>query len=797
MPPHHSTTVQRHSLDTISVWALMITLIVAIFIAIPSASIPFIATKTFLLAAGAIITLALYILARLSRGNAIFPPWVLIGAMWLPALAYLFSSLFSGVSFTSAFWGSSFESDTLGFMLLVAVLGTLAALLLRRSENYRTFLRVSAIVFCVVVVLELLILLVGQVAPNTISPAFSIIGSYDDLSSFLGLGVITILLTFRFIELPKRSHRLLIAAVVGALVLLAVANSTLVWTLLALVSLGLFVESVMKRSSHSSSIDLDGVGDAHESTPVETGESNRSLVLPLIILVVSLFFLIGSSLGQALATSLNANVVSVRPSWQSTLDVAQKTYATSPIFGTGPNTFVFDWLKNRDASLNTSIFWDTDFTSGIGFIPTSFVSTGLLGALAWIALLALLLWFGMRTLIQRAPKDNFVRYVAIVSFVAALYLFAIAIFDLPNAVILALTFVFTGIFVSTTRFAEGSGQWGIIFSRSPRLGFVIVFSLTIILLGSVGVAYALIDHYLAATELTYANETLSTSGNLDTASAAVQSSISFAPTAAAYELQANIANAQLSQLSSAGISTSNAQTFQTTLSNGINSALTATRLDPSDYQAWILLGNLYAQAVPLGVTGAYTSAQTAYQKAEALSPTNPQIPYTIAELDVADKDNADAETQLKDAITLKQDYTAAIFLLSQLEVQDGDVKDALAAALAAAYFTPNNPNILFQVGILRAATNDLPDAATALAAAVSADPQFANAMYFLSAVYAKEGDYKDALAQLEAVAALSPANAKAVASEIVTLEAGKNPFPANLLSVSPQSVPTTPAPTTH
>jgi tetratricopeptide (TPR) repeat protein len=287
------------------------------------------------------------------------------------------------------------------------------------------------------------------------------------------------------------------------------------------------------------------------------------------------------------------------------------------------------------------------------------------------------------------------------------------------------------------------------------------------------------------TELTAANTALS-AGDLSSADTAAQSSISFAPSATAYQLEAEIANAQLNQIvASTTMQAATAQqAFQSALSSGINAALTATSITPTDYQNWVALGNLYAQAVPLGVSGAYDNAKTAYQKAQALDPTDPQIDYVLAQLDIANKDNKSAEADLKSAIALKQDYTNAIFLLSQLEVQDGNVKDALTSALAANYFTPNNPNILFQIGILYAATGDYANAAAALSASVAANPQFANARYFLAAVYAKQGDTKDALAQIQAIADMSADNAKAVAPQIAALTAGTNPFPANLLSAS-------------
>ncbi len=792
MPPQQPTAAPldlarskpRRSLETMSVWALIGTLVLAVFIVIPSASIPFVATKTFVLAAGALITLALYILARLGRGNVILPPLVLLGALWLPVTAYALSAAFSDTPLASALWGSGLEADTLGFMLVVTILGTMAALVLRRTEQYRLYLRAGAWAFMALVALQAISIIVGKFSSGIIPPSFSIAGSIANLAFLLGLGVVGILLALRELELSERTRKALLISGTGAVVLLAIANSSLVWTLLAIVALGLFVESVMKKAPKGGDADLDNVAVVSEEPPAYD-EGNRSLILPLGLLAVSLFFLIGGTLGNALAVSLDINEINVRPSWQSTFSVGNSVFSSSPVFGSGPSTFGAEWLKYRDASLNSTLFWNINFSSGIGFIPTSFVTTGIVGSLAWIAFLVLLVVFGLRMLIRRAPQDAFIRFVAMSSFLASLYLFAIAIFDLPGTIVLALAFVSAGVFISTMRFSAPGAQWGIIFSRSPRLGFVIVFSLTILLLGSVVAAYSLVGRYIAITKLSAADAAFSL-GDLDAADRAVQDSISFAPSAAAYQVAAGIARERLVRIAaSSTMSASSAQkSFQDALSSGINAALTATSIAPSDYQNWLALGNLYSQAVPLGVAGAYDSAKAAYEKAMELNPTDPQILYILAQLNIANQDLKAAEEALKAAIALKQDYTAAIFLLSQIEVQSGNVKDALASALAAAYFTPNNPSILFQVGILYAAQGDLANAAAALSAAVDADPQFANARYFLSAVHAKRGDMKNALAQMQAVADMSIGNAEAVASQLSSLEDGKNPFPANLLSIS-------------
>lgn len=789
MPPQTTAVIpSRRSLESGTVWALIATIAVTIFAFTPFLSVPLATTKTFLLMAGALVTLVLYILSRLSRGNVALPPFTLVGALWLPVIAYLLSAVFSGTPFASALWGSAFEADTLGFIFAAAGLGTLTAFALRRAEQYKTFLLSSAWIFTGVSVLSVGIVIVGQFAPSTVSPSFTFMGTYQDLAFFLGLGVIGMLITFRFLDVSLRGRQMLSVATLAALALLAIANSLFVWIMLALVALGLFIETIMMRKHGTQDADLDEATVMNEPA-LDSGDTNRPIVLPLLVLAVSLFFLVGGNLGSALSNALRIDIFSVSPNWQSTLITAQKTYATAPIFGSGPGTFSVQWLKFRDASLNTGAFWNADFTSGIGFIPTSFVTTGILGAIAWIAFFGLFLVFGIRMLIVRTPQDSFVRYVAILSFVASIYLFAIGTLAVPSTVILALGFIFAGLFASTMRFAAQGRQWGIIFARSPRVGFVVVFSLTLLLLSSVVGSYALIEHYIANVQLARASASF-TAGKLAEADRSVQNAISFAPTAVAYQAQANIATLSLREIAaSTTIPVAVAQqTFQATLSSGINAALTATRLAPSDYRSWIALGNLYAQAVPLAVSGAYESANTAYEKARELNPTNPEIPYIMAQLDIAHKDIKSAQENLKETIALKPDYAAAIFLLSQLQVQDGQLKEALDTAISAAYFAPKDPTVLFQIGILRAASNDLRGAGEALTAAVEVSPQFANARYFLAAVLAKLGDFPNAQVQLKLIAELSPDNARVVAPLIESLQKGKNPFPANLLSVTPATV---------
>src|SRR3989344_5436142 len=129
MPPQLPVVASRRlSLEQGTVWALATTLVLALLVVIPWSSFPLLPTKSFLLAAGALGTLAVYILARLARGNLILPPSILLWALWLPTLAYALSAVFAGSgSFSAAFWSATLQNDSLGFMLTLSTLGTLAA----------------------------------------------------------------------------------------------------------------------------------------------------------------------------------------------------------------------------------------------------------------------------------------------------------------------------------------------------------------------------------------------------------------------------------------------------------------------------------------------------------------------------------------------------------------------------------------------------------------------------------------------------------------------------------------------
>lgn len=771
---------RRVTFDTLAVWALALTAAVSVLAFIPSATIPFIYSKVSIIAIGGLVALALYILARLTRGNIIVPPAALLSAFWLVPAAYLLSTLFSGASISAGLLGTELETDTLGFMVILAAFASLVALTFRRSAQYRTFFKVGAIAYGIVLIAQIIFLIIGNASGGHYAPTANLVGSFTDLGMFAGLGVTLSLLALRFLNVSTKVKRFLWVAGAIALFVIALVNSSTVWVLVALTALGLFIESIMRRGAAATADeDLEGVElSASEVEPIGSNEA-KNLAAPLAVLVVSLFFLIGgSTIGTALVNSLGTSYLDVRPSWQSTFSVASHTYASAPLFGSGPDTFGAQWLKFRDRSLNDTIFWNVDFSSGIGFVPTSAVTTGIVGVLAWLAFLGLFLYIGIRALLFRAPEEPFARFVSIGSFVGAVYVLVLAVAVNPGPVMLLLGFALAGLFVSSLRYGGSRREWGVIFARNPRVGFVIVFGLTLLLLAAVVAAYVVVERYLGSVAYAEASQQLS-AGNIDAAMSDVNRSLLFAKSDRAYQLATAASIADMQKVANnTSLSPSQAQQqFQAALSTGIQAATLATQVAPNNYQDWVALGSVYQAVVPLKISGAYDNAKAAYQKAVVLNPTNPTLPFAMAQLEIAQGNAAAAETDLTTAIGLKRDYTQAILLLSQLQVQEGKAQEALQAAEAAAYFAPNDPNVLFQVGILRLGTGNVDGAIQALSAAVDQNKQYANARFFLAVAYSNKGRFPDALAQLQAIAALSADNAKAVASDIALLQQNKNPFP--------------------
>src|SRR3990170_4676405 len=90
--------------------------------------------------------------------------------------------------------------------------------------------------------------------------------------------------------------------------------------------------------------------------------------------------------------------IEIRPSFGATRSIITSTLKSSPLFGSGPNTFDTDWLQNKPKEVNQSDFWNLNFPHGFGLMPTFIATTGIIGTLAWLLFFIFYLQLGLRAI---------------------------------------------------------------------------------------------------------------------------------------------------------------------------------------------------------------------------------------------------------------------------------------------------------------------------------------------------------------------------------------------------------------
>lgn len=774
-------------------FATALTLILAagipLLLVIPGDIVPAAFTKG--VAATLLVTIAfiIFVLSRLYRGSLFLPPLTIVLTGILPLLAALASLAFSGISGTKAFWGDFGEADTVGFLVVATALFLTTALALRTE---RSFMRVGAgflFLYAAFVVLQVVTTAYAMIAPNEsfATPLLRV----GDLGLLAGLATVLFIATLYRFSLPQPYAGMVYTLLGFSLAFLFMANGALAWILTGAGALLLFLHAVTRRGKVLPEEDEPAPAQAAPEAPAGVLNVSRGVTLSLVVLALAIVGLFGrTTVGGALAETFALSQAELRPSWSATISAGGSAYAENALFGSGPRGFKEAWLSGRPSEFLETPFWNVDFSQGVGYVPTMFVETGLLGAIAWTLFLLALLGLGLKALVSMRETRAHAFFALVASFIAALYLFAAAVVSVPSPWMILLAFFAAGLLGSALRFATGS-EGRIVFARSPRLGFVMVFLLTIALIGSVSHGYFVLSRYAAERAFGEAAVAYQTTADVAQAAAPLDRALSLFPNDRYQRAKVLMAGDALDRVfADQGISQEDARTkLETLIPFGVEAGRAAVAADPSEYENYLSLASVYARLVPLKIQGAYENAEASYLEAEKLAPNSPRLAFLRAQLALAAGDLEKARAALTDAIARKANYTDAVFLRSQLEVSAGNLPAALADAEATLVLAPGTPAVLFQVGLLRSASGDTTGARTALEEAVLRDPGFANARYVLAIIAASASEYPRAIAELEAIAALSEENRALVAPALADLAEGRNPFPENALELPKAPLP--------
>jgi len=699
----------------------------------------------------AVIVLSLLML-RQNKVSSVVP------FAWLSFIVFVGVSGVSAVLSNSpgeAFRGSVIETGTVAFSLILLGVMTLP-LVLQQSKRYTMLLfqafalSAAALLFYVVVRLFL-----GPVAAFNSFGAVttSSVGGFNDLAVFAGLAILFSLLTMLLLPLRPLFQGLLVAVVSLSLLVLIAANFLFVWLVVGFFGLLLLLYIVSKDRLF---IDV-------ETTPVDEFSPNWILtaVTVVVCLVSAWFIVLGDSAASIGNQLFGVEYLEVRPSFSATVDIAKAVYAEDLLFGSGPNQFTPAWRLHKDPAINSTLFWDTDFTAGSGYVSTLAVTTGVVGLITFALFQALYVLYGVRLLFMARSSDLFWYFVAAVSFVSATFLWLMSYLYVPGHTLLLLAALFTGITFAAGAAITPARTLQIKLVTNRQRGFGLMALAILLITGSIGTALTVGQQYQAYATFNKAQASSESIQEIDQ-----QAAVAYGQ----YQddvflgIRSRIALLEMNELLAiAEPSEADQQQFVATSERALALANLAIEASPETPDHYAVLSAVFNNLALAGVDGALARSTSSLESAVQIDPYNPVYALLEAQMSAQRGDAVATRAALEEALFLKGNFTEALYLLAQLDIAEGNAEAAIATTEAIISLEPTNPTRYYQLGILQTAIGETEAAFAAYSAALQLDPQYANARYLRALLLIESDQPEAALTELQIVLEDNPDNQQLIA----------------------------------
>lgn len=692
----------------------------------------------------AIVGLSVVVLLALSSLRytkvATIMPYTILIFWGFVAVAFLSGFLSGDIQDTLR--GSYFEPQTAGFFAIMALLMSVP-LVLQRSKVMSLKALFALGASSTIALLYTFVRLFAESNALTLKSFGTVttspVGSFNDIAIFAGLTVIVSLITLLQLPLKRGLQFGLMALIALGLAIMGVVNFFNLWIVVGFFSILLLVY-IFSRDT------LFGRMDDEEKSTV----SAVVIASTMLVVVVSIVFVVaGDYLGARISNLTGVNYLEVRPSMTATIDIARGVYQEDLLLGTGPNKFVDAWRMFKDQAINETIFWNTNFTAGFGFVPTLFVTLGILGGLTILAFHAFYLYSGYRMLLRGNATDPFWYYFGIVTFVGAVFLWGMSYIYVSGPTILLLAALLTGLSFAAYQALVPAETKTIALVSSRRRGFFLMMVVIVAITAAVGALFTIGKQYVAQAEFTSARATAQSTEEFEQR------------TQVAYEqykddvFAGSVAQARLltlrELLAVENPTKEDQDRFVNTARAAVAAAEEAIRLDDSNPEAHATLANIFILLSGVGFEDAENRANGKLEDARWRDPKNPSYAMMAAYMAVQLNDSNQAREKIKQALTLKNNFSEALFLLAQLDVKDGNIQSAVDTTRQIITLEPNNPTRYYQLGVLLAANKDSEGAIEAYQGALKLDTNYANARYMLALTYLDAKRLEDALRELRIV----------------------------------------------
>lgn len=518
-------------------------------------------------------------------------------------------------------------------------------------------------------------------------------------------------------------------------------------------------------------------------------------VMPLLVLVVALLFM-------WVPTPIRVSVpTEVSPSLKGSWTIAKSALRADPLLGSGPATYLYDYAKFHDKSVNETIFWNLRFDRANSHLMTLLATTGIFGVAAYLLLVLAVLFRGLQFVMKTQEREP--RHMALVLLAVFAGVVTSKVLYASN---LALEFVFW-LTLGLIAVAISDVTMKKSFPEAPRMSLLLSFCFVLLLVVGVGFVYLTGQHYVADVMYTKALQA-DREGRLEDALAKLGDAASLDTGNDAYFRNLSQANLLMINTEAAKTGKDDAEKQQIArkivnlASLAVNSALVAKNIAPENVSNWSQLAFIYQNISPF-TDGALDEALKSYEEASKLEPSNPVYPTQIGRIYLAKSDEARSKSASKDekeakaakdsvtdylgkaedkfnaAISMKGDYAPAHYNLALTYDRQGRVKDAITKMEAVRALSPRDVGVLFQLGLLYYRDGQKDTAQQKFEAAIAISPNYSNAIWYLATIAEEKNDVKKAIELVKKVQELNPDDAL-VKARLEKLTGGKVEKPKEL-----------------
>ncbi|WP_456324687.1 tetratricopeptide repeat protein [Desulfonauticus submarinus] len=541
---------------------------------------------------------------------------------------------------------------------------------------------------------------------------------------------------------------------------------------------------------------------------------NRWLILPMFFLAISLLFIF-----------LNPQIPGIpnRPveiflNQHASAGIAFRTLKEHPVLGTGQGTFAFDFAKYKDTAFNKSKIWNVKFGKSGSEFFNDLTTTGILGSLAFLVLMGLSIFYGIKVLFidERKRRKNQEKaknegealagkaekeindffwvlsagiFVSFLVLSVAYFLYGLNL--TLNFVYFVLLATFVGLVFSGKEF---------ILKPSSLPTLIFTFGFTLFFVFGLGIFILEAQRYIAAVDYQQ-GISASQKGKAEDALNKISGAARMNPGVDLYWRQlAQLYVSRANQVSQdKKLSKDKAgQMLQAYINNAVNSAKAAVDTSPENVANWSTRAYVFQKLVGL-INGSADWAVKSYESASRLDPLNPYYPTQegivyVQEASLLDKKQKDEKTKLLEkaknqfekAIKLKPDYAPANFQLAMVYQMEGKQKEAIKKLEATQMIAPFDVGVAFQLGLTYYQTKNYKKARSEFERALTLNQNYST-LYFLGLTYNKLNMNNMAIKVFEKVAKLNPKN-KQVKKILENLKSGKD-IMEGLVKKKPAEVP--------